>query len=211
MKQEPIINKQNVQSNKQPKATNEVNNVLESDYIDKIISMYTTNRIGGVVEELVYVYILTTSMYIQYYNLFKFYFQDYSFKMIIYSFFIFTTNLLNKIRTNTEARDPLNGCKVQDFLNVLSNIQWMAPLILVWTLYESFTIMKIVLLLYYFVFKTILFVFVEEKSRYISVKMNIYKCLSNIMMKLIESLYFVFFLPLSTYNNTKLKGIFFMT
>ena len=31
------------------------------------------------------------------------------------------------------------------------------------------------------------------------------------MMKLIESLYFVFFLPLSTYNNSKLKGIFFMT
>ena len=30
-------------------------------------------------------------------------------------------------------------------------------------------------------------------------------------MKLIESLYFVFFLPLSTYNNSKLKGIFFMT
>jgi hypothetical protein len=59
----------------------------------------------------------------------------------------------------------------------------MAPLILVWTLYESFTIMKIVLLLYYFLFKTILFVFVEEKKKHISVKMDLFRSFSNIMMR----------------------------
>jgi hypothetical protein len=59
---------------------------LTGDYIDSVISLYDTKRDNGVTEELGYVFILTTSMCLQHYNLFKLYYQDWNFKLIVYSF-----------------------------------------------------------------------------------------------------------------------------
>lgn len=59
---------------------------LTGSYMDSVISLYDTKRDNGVTEELGYVFILTTSMCLQHYNLFKLYFQDWNFKLIIYSF-----------------------------------------------------------------------------------------------------------------------------
>jgi hypothetical protein len=59
---------------------------LTGGYMDSVISLYDTKRDNGVTEELGYVFILTTSMCLQHYNLFKLYFQDWNFKLIVYSF-----------------------------------------------------------------------------------------------------------------------------
>lgn len=150
-------------------------------------------------------------MWQQYFNLFKFNFEDYNFKLILYSFLIFTIRFMRKVRKAIEVYDPVNKTKLIDWINVVNNLQWISPIILLWTLYETFTLMKIILLVYYFMINTILFLFVEKKRKHISVKVDFYRNISSIIMKSIESIYFIFFLPLSTYQNTNLKGIFWTT
>ena len=74
--------------------------------------------------------------------------EQYNVKLIVYSLVISFQNPAKETLKYLEKYDPLNEYCLKNVANMLYRFSLLYPIALVWDLYEKFTPLKIILLIY---------------------------------------------------------------
>ena len=69
-------------------------------------------------------------------------------KIIFYSVFILAARVFKKWMKYTKLSDPLNQTGFQDILVLFYYVSLLAPLLMVWDVFETLSAMKVGLLIY---------------------------------------------------------------
>jgi hypothetical protein len=138
----------NKPSSKQPEQTHPTSIQLDIEKIDSIISMYKPAFEPALIFDLLYYILQASAIMPQYFTLFKSNAGDCSVKLVFYSLVVsFTTTAKNALRYN-QKRDPLNELRLRNVLKFTYYFCIIYPLSIVWDLYDNYTPLKVVLLIY---------------------------------------------------------------
>lgn len=122
--------------------------------INEVIALYKPPFARKLVYNVLYYILIATSILPQYFNLFKFVgfsyqnSMEYNIKLIIYSLVVSFTPLAKKALKYNKNLDPLNEYRFYAVITFLYYASLVYPLLIIWDLYDQFTPLKVVLLMY---------------------------------------------------------------
>lgn len=115
------------------------------------------------------------SLWCQHMNLFGSNLSQYNFMMILYINLLVFLKLLSKFREHWVKKNPCHDNGLIKHLKILKYSIYLGICYLALNMYQTYSNVKILILLYYYIHKIIIKFFIEKKRTFLSIKSDFFR------------------------------------